>query len=55
MFSVTQSVRKCFSVNVIKVVKMRSTPQHKIEVVRNATENSLVFSDKKMKKVTMRI
>ena len=55
MFSVTQSVRKCFPVDVIKVVNMRSTPQHKIEVVRNATENSLVFSDKKMKKVTMRI
>ena len=46
-----------FPVDVIKVMNTpeRSTPQQKMEVVRNATGNSLVFSDKKMKKGTIRM
>ena len=46
-----------FPVDVIKVMNTpeRSTPQQKMKVVRNATGNSLVFSDKKMKKGTIRM
>ena len=46
-----------FPVDVIKVMNTpeRSTPQHKMEVVRNATGSSMVFSDKKMKKGTIRM
>ena len=44
-------------VDVIMVMNTpeQSSPQHKMEFVRNATENSLVFSDKKMKKRTIRM
>ena len=57
MFSVTKSVRKCFPVDVIKVMNTpeRSTPQHKMDIVRNSTVNSMVFSDKKMKRGTIRM
>ena len=45
-----------FSKNVLKVITVpeRSTPQQRMEVVRNRTGSVLVFSDKKMKKGAIR-
>eukprot|EP00092_Neocalanus_flemingeri_P089265 GFUD01112940.1.p1 GENE.GFUD01112940.1~~GFUD01112940.1.p1 ORF type:complete len:123 (+),score=48.37 GFUD01112940.1:24-371(+) len=47
---------KC-TVNVVKVLNVpeRSTPQPRMEVARNTAGNILVFSDKNMKKGTIRI
>ena len=46
-----------FPVDVIKVINIpeRSTHQNKMEIIRNATGSAMVFSDKKMKKGTIRM
>ena len=49
--------RSKFPENVVKVINVpaRSTPQSKMEITRDSTGRSLMFSDKKMMKGTIRM